>query len=446
MRDKLLSFIREKALLCPGETLVCAVSGGKDSVSLLHAMRSLQDELQITVEAAHVNHQLRGEESDRDEAFVRSLCDGWHVPLFVCRADVLSRSKETGESVEEAARAVRYSFFESLGKKIATAHTMDDQLETVLLNLLRGTGLRGLCGILPQRGVFVRPMLCVSREDVEAYLAQNELPHVEDSTNEEDFALRNRLRHDVIPLLRRENENLPATIFRMGEILQAEDAYLSGQAASLLASARLPDGGWSCSRLMQAHPVLKARAARLLLDELHVKKPSQAHVAALLRMLEKTEGSESLCLPGVTLTRAYDALFEDEAEPRTFEERPLKLDGSVFFPELALTVSCRFVKKYQKSQQSPCTFALKCDTIEKDSPLVLRPRLPGDVISLPGGRKRVKKLLIDRKVPSRERALVPVLCDGTGVICVYPLAVDQNRLAADGDSAIVIAFTKEKVK
>lgn len=446
MRGNILRFIRENELIKPGSTLVCAVSGGKDSVCLLHVMLSLQKELFITVKAAHLNHQLRGEESNRDEAFVRSLCESLSVPLTVSRADVLARCKETGESVEEAARVLRYRFFASLEGVVATAHTQDDNLETVLLNLVRGTALRGLCGIPPKRGQIVRPMLCVSREDVEAYLAQNELPHVEDSTNEEDFALRNRLRHDVIPLLRRENENLPATIFRMGEILQAEDAYLSGQAASLLDSARLPGGGWSCSRLMQAHPVLKARAARLLLDELHVKKPSQAHVAPLLRMLEKTEGSESLCLPGVTLSRAYDALFEDEAEPRTFEERPLKLDGSVFFPELALTVSCRFVKKYQKSQQSPCTFALKCDTIEKDSPLVLRPRLPGDVISLPGGRKRVKKLLIDRKVPSRERALVPLLCDGTGVICVYPLAVDRTRLANDGDSAIVIAFTKEKVK
>ena len=239
MRDKLLSFIREKELLCPGETLVCAVSGGKDSVSLLHAMLSLQEELQITVEAAHVNHQLRGPESDRDEAFVRSLCEKWRVPLFVCRADVRSRCEETGESVEEAARAVRYSFFESLGKKIATAHTMDDHLETVLLNLIRGTGLRGLCGIAPKRGNFVRPMLCVSKEEVEAYLAQNELSHVEDATNAENFALRNRLRHDVIPLLRRENEALPATVFRMSEILRDEDAFLSEQAASQAAAGRV---------------------------------------------------------------------------------------------------------------------------------------------------------------------------------------------------------------
>ena len=444
MRDKILKFIRENSLVSPGDTVVCAVSGGKDSVSLLHVLLSLREDLQMTVEAAHVNHQLRGAESDRDEAFVRSLCEDWHIPLFVCRADVLSRSRETGESVEEAARAARYSFFESLGKKVATAHTMDDHLETVLLNLIRGTSLRGLCGILPQRGVFIRPMLCVSLEDVAAYLTQNDLPHVEDSTNEENFALRNRLRHDVIPLLKRENENLPATVFRMREILQAEDAFLAEQAAALLDASRLPDGGWSCSHLMKAHPVIRARAARLLLDELHVKKPSQAHVVALLKLLDETGGSKSLSLPGVKLTRAYDSLFKSETEPKTFEARTLELGGSVFFPEISLRVSCRFVKNYQKSPQSPCTFALKCDTIGADDPLVVRPRQPGDVIRLPGGTKRLKKLFIDRKVPRDRRALVPVLCDSEGVICVYPFAGSASRQAGPGDSAILIQFTKEK--
>ena len=142
MRGNILRFIRENELIKPGSTLVCAVSGGKDSVCLLHVMRSLQKELSITVKAAHLNHQLRGEESDRDEAFVRSLCESLSVPLTVSHADVLTRCKETGESVEEAARVLRYRFFASLEGVVATAHTQDDNLETVLLNLVRGTALR----------------------------------------------------------------------------------------------------------------------------------------------------------------------------------------------------------------------------------------------------------------------------------------------------------------
>ena len=183
MRGNILRFIRENELIKPGSTLVCAVSGGKDSVCLLHVMRSLQKELSITVKAAHLNHQLRGEESDRDEAFVRSLCESLSVPLTVSHADVLTRCKETGESVEEAARVLRYRFFASLEGVVATAHTQDDNLETVLLNLVRGTALRGLCGIPPKRGQIIRPMLCVSRAEVETYLEQHALSHVEDSSN-----------------------------------------------------------------------------------------------------------------------------------------------------------------------------------------------------------------------------------------------------------------------
>lgn len=191
MRGNILRFIRENELIKPGSTLVCAVSGGKDSVCLLHVMRSLQKELFITVKAAHLNHQLRGEESDRDEAFVRNLCESLSVPLTVSRADVLARCKETGESVEEAARVLRYRFFASLEGVVATAHTQDDNLETVLLNLVRGTALRGLCGIPPKRGQIVRPMLCVSRAEVEQYLLQNHLAHVEDSSNDSRLPLRN---------------------------------------------------------------------------------------------------------------------------------------------------------------------------------------------------------------------------------------------------------------
>ena len=222
MRDNILRYLRENGLIDPGATLVCAVSGGKDSVCLLHVMLSLQKELSITVEAAHLNHQLRGAESDRDEAFVRNLCDSLGVRLTVSRADVLSRCKQTGESVEEAARVLRYQFFESLGKPVATAHTQDDNLETVLLNLVRGTALRGLCGIPPKRGKIIRPMLCVSRAEVETYLEQHALSHVEDSTNASSLPLRNRLRHEVVPLLMRENPKLSSTVFHC--LLYTSDA------------------------------------------------------------------------------------------------------------------------------------------------------------------------------------------------------------------------------
>ena len=446
MRDKILRFIRENELIPHGSTLVCAVSGGKDSVCLLHVMLSLQKELSVTVKAAHLNHQLRGEESDRDEAFVRNLCESLFVPLVVSRADVLARCEGTGESVEEAARVLRYQFFDSFGSPVATAHTQDDNLETVLLNLVRGTALRGLCGIPPKRGRIIRPMLCVSRQEVEQYLLQHDLAHVEDSSNASDLPLRNRLRHEVLPLLRRENPNLSETVFRMDAVLRQENAYLESQASSLLQSCVLPSGGWSCSVLRAAPQALHARAMRMLLSQLRIAKPAQAHVDALVHLISAASGTSSVTLPGgKMLRRSYDVLLiAADDVPQTFEQKALLLGGETEIPELSLRISCRFVKKYEKSMLRLCTFAFKYDTIDEIKALCIRPRRAGDEIQLPGGSRSLKKLLIDRKVPRDARSLVPVVADRAGVLLVYPIAASVTRQAQPGDAAILIHFVHEK--
>ena len=230
MTDKVLSWMRAQRMTKPGDTVVCAVSGGADSVCMLHVLLTLRNAIGVTVEAAHFNHHLRGAESDRDEAFVRELCASLDIPLHSGGGDVRARAAKTHESVEEAARALRYAFFSSLPGLIATAHTQDDNLETVLLNLTRGTGLAGLCGIPPKRERFIRPMLAVSRAEIEAYLRQNGLSHVTDSTNLLPDARRNRLRQSVIPLLKAENPSLCETAFRMCRLLEADEAQLSAQA------------------------------------------------------------------------------------------------------------------------------------------------------------------------------------------------------------------------
>ena len=198
MQNKLLKFIRELGLVSPGDRVICAVSGGADSVALLFALYLLKDKINIQLEAAHFNHHLRGEESQRDENFVRDLCTRYDIPLHVGGAQVQPGKK----GLEAAARDARYAFLQSLDGKIATAHTADDNAETVLLHLIRGTGLKGLGGIAPQRGKLIRPMLCVTRQEVEDFLTEWSLPHVEDSSNETDAFLRNRIRHHVMPLLR----------------------------------------------------------------------------------------------------------------------------------------------------------------------------------------------------------------------------------------------------
>ena len=204
MLNNLLRQLRKYDMLRPGERVYCAVSGGADSMALLWGMYLLREKLGISLAAVHFNHQLRGEESDREEAFVRAFCRQYEIDLTVGRACVVAGAK----GLEAAAREARYAFFDTLSGKIATAHTADDNAETVLMHVVRGTGLKGLGGIAPVRRNLIRPMLTVTRQQVLAFLEEYHIPHVEDSSNAEDLFLRNRLRHYVMPLLKRENPSL----------------------------------------------------------------------------------------------------------------------------------------------------------------------------------------------------------------------------------------------
>ena len=207
MNRKLLDFIRHYHMLSPGDSVICAVSGGRDSMALLHLMLELQDALSVTVSAAHFNHQLRGEESRRDAEFVRQHCKRLGIPVFRGQGDVAAYAKTHGLGTEAAARTLRYEFLASLspGAKIATAHNAQDNLETMLMHLLRGCSLHGLSGIPPVRGRIIRPLLTYPPEELSDYLTKNHIPHVEDSTNALDDAARNVLRHQVLPVLKQLN-------------------------------------------------------------------------------------------------------------------------------------------------------------------------------------------------------------------------------------------------
>ena len=206
MLSKLRAFVKQQNLISPGDQIVCAVSGGADSMALLFAMYLLKEEWNLQLSAVHFNHHLRATESDEDERFVRDFCEGYGIPLYVGSAQV-----KTGEKgLEAAARDARYAYFATLPGKIATAHTADDNAETMLMHLLRGTGLKGLGGIAPKRNNLIRPLLSVTRQEVLAFLEEYSLPYREDSSNATDLFLRNRIRHHVVPLLKSENPKFSA--------------------------------------------------------------------------------------------------------------------------------------------------------------------------------------------------------------------------------------------
>ena len=419
MLNKLLSFVREQNMLRSGDTVICAVSGGADSVALLFALYLWKDKLGITLEAAHFNHHLRGEESDRDEAFVRSLCDRYDIPLHVGCGNVTAGKK----GLEAAARDARYGFLRSLPGKIATAHTADDNAETVLMHLVRGTGLKGLGGITPIHGNVIRPMLTVTRMDVEAFLEEWCLSHIEDSSNGSDMFLRNRIRHSVMPLLKEENPRLAENLSRMALRLREDEEYLSCQSNF----DTLP----TVETLKTMHPALRTRTLEKFLKESGVKEPEDKHIAAAEDLVFSEKPSARGSFPGgVTITRNYDRL-----EAR--KEKPIPEAVTLSCPgEVTLAGYQILCAPAQEIRNSPDTF-----TVIPEGTITVRPRQSGDSIRLPGGSKSLKKLFIDRKIPAGERAQIPVLCDEQGILGVYNIGVHLDR-AADKLPAVTIRIKK----
>ena len=417
MLNKLYAFIRQQRLVEPGDTVICALSGGADSVALLYALYLLRDRLGIRLEAAHFNHCLRGEESQRDEAFVRQLCEKLDIPLTVSRAQIVPGEK----GLENAAREARYAFLRSLPGKIATAHTADDNAETVLMRLIRGTGLRGLGGIPPVNGCIIRPLLTVTRQDVEGFLKEHDLPHVEDSSNAGDAFLRNRLRHHVLPLLQQENPKFSENLSAMALRLRLDEDFLSQQASF----SQIPP----VSQLREMPPAVRSRVLEQFLRENGVQEPEQTHIAQAEALVFSDKPSARTTFPGgIAITRSYDTL--EAGEPGQ-EISPAVLDGILELPQLGLRITCT---QAQETLNTPYAF-----TVCPEGEIIVRSRQAGDKIRLPGGEKSLKKLLIDRKIPANQRGQIPVLADSKGVLGVYGIGANLHRQSGSG-LAMTIRF------
>ena len=418
MLNKLLEFIRRYGLISPGDRVICAVSGGTDSVALLVALYLLRENLGITLEAAHFNHRLRGEESDGDEAFVKALCDRYEIPLHLGSGQIVPGKK----GLEAAAREARYAFLRGLPGKIATAHTADDNAETVLLHLVRGTGLKGLGGIAPVNGRVIRPMLTVTRREVELFSAEYALPHREDSTNATDLFLRNRIRRKVMPLLAQENPSLAETMSTMALGLREDEKYLSQMAGEALPAV---------TELREMHPALRVRALERFLKENGVPEPEKRHIALMEQLVFSDKPSARADFPGgVVIARRYDTL-EALGEAQPLPGRVL--EGGLELPELGLRAVCVAAEEIVNT---PDTF-----TVVPRGKMVIRSRCPGDRILLSGGTKSLKKLFIDRKIPARQRNQIPVVCDEAGILGVYGIGADRNWIP-ETLPAVTIRFEK----
>ena len=425
----------QTGLLPRGGTVLCAVSGGADSMYLLHRLALLRAPFacDFTLVAAHYNHHLRGEESDRDEAFVRQFVEGlvptgsvhtwcWDhqeapeppVKLIVGGGDVAAEAKRRKKGIEETAREMRYAFLYEAARAvgadvIATAHTADDNLETILLHLVRGSGLQGLTGIPPRQGMLVRPLLATTRREIEDYLRLYSIPHIEDSSNADEAYSRNRMRQQVVPLLEGFNPALRENSVDMIRYLRADNDYLNARASELAHQAQVTEEVVSIDAqvIADAPAALAPRIARQLLSLLTGGKTdySAAHLEAVVRLCRGDDPSAEAHLPGgVTARRVYEKLLlTDCLDPPPLEP---------FAPR-------------QGENPIPGTgWTLRLDG-DPWPGLVVRHRRTGDEISLSGRpRRSLKKLFIDQKIPRLERERIPVLADGDGVVAVAGLGVN----------------------
>ena len=454
MLEQVKALTTEYDMFPRGGKVLCAVSGGADSMCLLHLAWSMAEAGGFQVAAAHYHHGMRGAAADADAAFVETFCKERNISCVVERGDVYGQAQRLGLGVEETGRQLRYEFLrrtaEELGcNRIATAHNADDNLETLLLHLVRGAGLHGLAGIPPRRGEIVRPLLTTSRLDIEAYLAEHGLTHVEDCTNADESYARNRIRRQVVPVLRQLNPRLTESAAETMGYLRSDNDYLNARAAAACAHARWAEDDLviEARYIAQLPAAIAPRAARRMLEMMGDGNTdcSAAHLKAIVDLAAGEDPSAVAFLPhGRLVQRVYkDLLFTTQSEPLPpFSPTPLNLDGETA-PE-GTPWRCRCWATTCPAEGEPGVLYLALEAVEGE--LVLRPRQTGDEIALPrrGGTKTVKKLFIDEKVPRRDRDRVPVLADGAGVLAVAGFGADQSRLAQPGQPAYALIFWKKE--
>lgn len=474
--ERVLETVSRHAMIRPGDRIGVGVSGGADSVAMLHLLNELRANLGISIFVLHFHHQLRGAEADEDERFVKTLAEEFHFKFVPGRADVAAEARRNAWNLEDAARRMRYQFFSSAAaaeglKSIAVAHTADDQAETVLAHLLRGTGPTGLAGIYPVAGRVIRPLLDIGREELREYLRAVGRAWREDSTNQDTSRMRSRIRHQLLPVLRRDFE--PLTVLRVARLaglareeesfwraLETErfDALASRDASGNL-SLKIADllsplpqvarPGAAAGRAPESRPAstlaLARRLVRRIVAELvgSSRNLTARHVQDVLDLAEKSQSGARLELPGIVVRRVFDRLvFSAVPAAAEFAAR-LKagagrdeFEYSVAPPGSSETsyivvaeIRRRFDLKmvdWPAASGETISYRGALDFERLRWPLTLRSWRPGDAYR-PHGHLRVRKLkrlFLESRVPLGARAAWPVLTSGGQLVWAsgYPVA------------------------
>lgn len=418
MIEKVKLTITKHNMLSAGDSVCAALSGGADSVALLLVLDELSSEMNFSLSAVHVNHLLRGAESDRDESFCRDLCARLGVPLQIFREDAAAFSQALGVSVETGARELRYGIFSRLNAdKIATAHNLNDNAETLLFRLARGTGLHGLSGIPPVRENIIRPLIECSRDQIEAYLAEKNQPFVTDSTNLSDDYARNRIRHHVIPELSAVHGAFPECVTHMTAGFAEDEDFLTSEAKKC-----------ENQSLFQLHPAIRKRVIINQLKSHNLKVSTEK--------IEEIESALLLHKSRIMLENSFFAAF-DKGVMRVYKEQPNQIPEPIiaeknreylFNGDRIVKISVESgenVSLNRNVNKNSTIHYADYDTIQGD--IVLRNRLRNDTIK-PVNSVHTKDLrkILQEKLPPEKRKISAVLEDENGIIWAEHAGLSQR--------------------
>ncbi|MGN1345641.1 MAG: tRNA lysidine(34) synthetase TilS, partial [Eubacteriales bacterium] len=465
--DTLSRFGLDAAMRRAG-VVIAAYSGGADSTCMLYHLRQWCAQSGVTLVAAHVNHGIRGGDADRDERFCRDTCESLHIPLYVLRENVPALARQTGRGLEETARDVRYAFFDRVSAEltgcpdhalVATAHNADDNLETVLLHLLRGCGTHGLCGIRPLRdGRYLRPLLCDTGAEIRRWCTDAGVPYVTDATNADTEYTRNFIRHSIVPQMEKICSDPQRAVLRLTELVRRDDEYLEQTAA-----AYAPDGVVSLPRdtLATLPPAIASRVLLRLYSSAARQKSGnssaaeEVHVREMLRLVSSDATKAALSLPGgihFSVDR-HTVRFDRPAENRPAPDgTPVFLyprDGNVFEnSRYVLRFSHENHEKNAQIDENIYKFVIRrtfCSDKIQDG-FQIRYRRPGDTYTFGGIRRKVKKLFIDRKLTEEEKNSLPLICSLSGEDILWiPLFPPRDKAAVrEGESGLTVTFCEKK--
>lgn len=456
---KVTATITKYSMLTGGEKILVGLSGGPDSVCLLHVLTSLKDDFKLDLNAIYIDHGLRPHETETEIEFCKNLCERLCLPFTTQSIDVNSYAQEQGMNLQEAARGLRYGIFEETAyqiqaDKIASGHTADDQAETLLMNLFRGSGKKGLSGIPPVRGKIIRPLILTKRTEIERYLDEGKIAFITDSSNLKKYYLRNKIRLSLMPILKQYNPDIIDTLSRTAEILRDEERYFEVIVTKTMMKliSRKTDARIELFLAPFAimDKVIMRRVLRRAIDETKgIRGTSLIHIDDIIELIRKGNPGDRIYLPkGIRVIKGYATIILTSESPVQLNTYTLTVPGETILKEAGILIKASLMEGQESLRESGFGTTLGIfDADQLTFPLMVRPRKNGDFF-YPfgfGKRKKLQDFFVDEKVPRDERDIIPLLMSGDDIVWIVGYRGD-DRFQVTDKTKRVLRLEVKKIK